>query len=511
MTSKVLKGPLHAAKAFLLGSLVVATLLLMGLLSALGSPLSFWTVIALFGALLVLVGLKEPRFVPRLTMFVLFMPWPPQVRLAGFFGGVGFYVFDLLMPLALFFALRAKPRMARARFALPFLCVGIFGLAVGLIRGASVDAAVRDFRPVLYFFIALLIGGLSYRGAAQRKWILGILGFVLWYSVVGILVSTATSQSLVGGTISSPRTGVAGFDVSGIVSRFQIQSTPLALLVLCVCLCLPLTGASMDHRSARATVLLAVPSAIVVFFSYSRNSLLAVGVAVAATLIFSPRRLKLALKMPLYVLSLLLIAFPIQWMDSTWYQSGLEEVNAYGDRVLEGLSENSLRKDAGVELRRLENRYAMETFRANPIIGLGLGTKYRPVLPAFYEVFPEGIGPTYAHNLYAWYLAKTGLVGLTSLLVALAVPLARSVRGPSRSIGINLAVAAAVIGILATNFVAPYMNALNGAVMIGLSLGFLSASGSPIGETPDPAQEGKEPPDRSPESRRLEGQASSSR
>lgn len=91
-------------------------------------------------------------------------------------------------------------------------------------------------------------------------------------------------------------------------------------------------------------------------------------------------------------------------------------------------------------------RVALDTWRANPVLGSGAGTYQREWLANR----PEPSQVVNAHNLYAETLAETGPAGLALLLAALALPLLAAFR--ARRLPLVSAAAAAYVAFLAHVF-----------------------------------------------------------
>lgn len=468
-----------AAAGAISGLAIIGALLAGGMATILGMPLSMMAVALAAVLVLVVIGLQKPWLLPGATLFSIMMPWPYSVPLAKFVFGIAIYVFDLLLPLAFLTALRARDTRTTVPPALlAYLTVMIAAAGVGLAHTAPLGTVLRELRPPIYLFMGFSLGWLLVT-ARHRSLVPRVVGTVLWVSVLGILISAVTGLDLVGGTVSSPLTGVAGFNSNG-PNRFQIQSTPLALMVLSICICLLITAPKMKRRSLLGVLALGVPAFGVVFFSFARHSLLAVGVALIVALAVTPRRSRLLISIPTLVLVGILVIVPLAATGTFSSETATRQIDAFTERVIQGLSRSAFQKDLGIELRRLETKYALETFRRNPVMGLGLGTNYRPTLPEVFDVFPDGIGETYIHNAYLWYLAKTGLVGTAAFGAAVLGPLAAAFRKARRSglpdAGVDIALGSAVLGFLAANAVAPYLWDFPGALMVGGIVGFLAHS-----------------------------------
>lgn len=98
--------------------------------------------------------------------------------------------------------------------------------------------------------------------------------------------------------------------------------------------------------------------------------------------------------------------------------------HGFGQQFRELFIAQSYASDPSVVWRLAELRYAFQAFAQSPLVGLGLGSRYRPVYA------PESVGAFsqtadlsyYVHNFYAWLLVDLGLIGLIAFLWFLSQP-----------------------------------------------------------------------------------------
>lgn len=440
---------------------------LLGLAIVLGGQ--FAIIAALCAAIpALLIALHSDRSLLALFFIAALLPMPPGTPLSINTLSVTIYLTDFLLVAALaacslrLAAFRPLPRPA-AIYGAVMVCAAVLGAT----HPASFDRLATEVRSVAYLITAFILG-YGLRRRQDQRLALYVAVIILWYSAATVLASALLNITLVTGRVEPISYGA-------VETRFLIPSTTLSLLVLAVCLCLPIALPKLPNM--RLVILAATPAFIVVFLSFSRNSLAAIAVALFTTVSFARYRKRLLILIPALSLAGAVMVALLQSVGG----SGdfiARQLDAYSDRVFEGLSQSAVASDPGITFRRLENRYAMSSFLQRPVLGSGLGTYYRPYLPI--EPFTDPTtGPAYVHNLFLWYLAKSGVIGLLSFLILVLTPLWRTcwvAHGSGvPSDGAQLAVASAVLGIIVVNFVAPLLYAPGDAALIGLLIGHLYA------------------------------------
>ncbi len=79
--------------------------------------------------------------------------------------------------------------------------------------------------------------------------------------------------------------------------------------------------------------------------------------------------------------------------------------------------------DSSLRWRDFENQYAMSNFISHPLIGIGLGSRYRPWVPS--RDWSNYDGRRYIHSGIFWLLLRTGSLGFVSMVWLMLVYVAR--------------------------------------------------------------------------------------
>jgi hypothetical protein len=148
--------------------------------------------------------------------------------------------------------------------------------------------------------------------------------------------------------------------------------------------------------------------------------------------------------------------------------------NAASDR-LESLFESKTfgNRHSSLRWRDFEYRYALSRIVAHPLLGLGLGSRYRPLTSKDHEGFD---GRTFIHNGHMYVLLKSGIVAYIGLLWFMLSVVARGLRywrqvpDPYMR-GIVLAFALTFMGVLIVSIVEPYLMQLPWTPLLGIIAG----------------------------------------
>lgn len=428
----------------------------------------------LIGLIVVALGaisvfLVRPSWLIYATVVLTIVTVPAQIPM--FFGVAGFtvYLYEVMLVAAFLAVLTKKPSLAACVFRRVVVLASVlitFSL-VGLARGHEIVRVVGDVRPLIYLLLAYFIGS-KISGTPVMGRVVSLLTPTLYFSAgISILAS-------VSGLAVSGRGDVLGGIATGENAvRLLTPATYPATAVLCGIACLLIAG----RIRARSSLTLAIPALIIVFLSFSRNSLIAVAVASLFGLlaIGVMRSVPAMVRISLFIVaaagSLILLATVMRGTAiGDWLSTQLW---AYNDRVFGGISEGGIRADSSAQYRLVqENPYLLEGIADSPIIGHGFGYPYKPLLTG--RVYFSGSEALryYAHNFYLWLPVKSGIIGLLAFAYAVLSPVVSTIRSASSS---ALASGAAAAGLLASSVVAPMPLANNTAVLLGSLVGVCAA------------------------------------
>jgi O-antigen ligase len=398
------------------------------------------------------------------------------VRLALPVGPVAVSPGDIALPLA---GVALMPYAARAPWARTIIgaLVSLIALYafVGLLAGPDLGWVARDLRPYVYLLMGALVGlGLGTR-PDQWSWCFDALTAYLVVVAGLVVASQVTPQELVGVGNAELYYGASSLDYVELESRrAQIETNALAQFAMCGVLGLWLAGGTLQRIVSRRSVyLLAGASTLVVFLSFSRNSVISVAVVVAVAPFVGLFMGGLNRWLRAVTLAtggvIATIALALAFSHLGWFQG---QIGTFTERVIAGVSSESLTRDNSARWRVTENEFAVAAIKEAPVLGSGAGVFYRPGLVV--EPFEDASGRLYVHNYPLWVLVKVGVIGFAIVAFLMILALRRLLRR-SESGRIPPEVRAFLglgfVGILAASLVAPYLGEPDFAAVAGLVLG----------------------------------------
>jgi O-antigen ligase len=239
---------------------------------------------------------------------------------------------------------------------------------------------------------------------------------------------------------------------------------------------------ALDPRRQRSMICLAGWGllGIGVVLTFNRNFWVGAGVAVLLLVLQARGAARRRFASWLLIVGVLaaLLLVPILSQPET---RAARFVAATADRLFSlvtGSTFDASNRASTLRWRDFEYRYGIPAVLERPLLGTGLGARYRPfVLGIDWEGYD---GRTYLHNAHLWILVKLGLLGYLSMLWLLGAFLARGFRSwraatdpllQGAALGFSLTVLAATIG----SIVNPMLMQWHWTTIIGLAIGASTA------------------------------------
>lgn len=451
-----------------------ACALVIALMLALGPAFAAGIVAAGFAAVALVarpVWSIYAAIIVGLTAFPSFIPYSIQL------GSTTLFLFEPFLFIAAIWAIYTHPAPSVAR-SRAWLLAGLLGCAsvAGVFSQHPLIEIVGDGRGLLTVLLAFVVVSRLF-GTPYAATGIKVLLLSLWVSLAVIMLSMVFKFKLAGRTEAAAlflNSSGAGTSES---TRFLTAASEISVLVLCASIALVLAGRSTVRQAAPFLV----PSLLMTFLSFSRNSFLAVGLAVVFAIILARTVKPLAVTVKVAAFA----AIPILIFTLANASFGVPggafvtaQIDAFMSRVVGGLDTSTLSDDTSAIARMNEDAYLMKAIGESPVVGHGFGFAYRPPVGSP-GTFAATKGQYYGHNFYLWLMTKTGILGLGAFFFIAITPVLVCLRRRSNE---ALALASASAGLLLSIAFAPFPNDVSngGSLAVGILLGALVAATTKI-------------------------------
>jgi hypothetical protein len=414
-------------------ALAVVVGLTLGSLSLMLSPV--FVLVALAGAGGAILVLKRPELfllgilvfsstiieeanVPTLNLFVLNLYITEAFLIAGFV---------LIIARAL-----AERNFKLIRTPLDGLLIGFLVIAMlttlrGIFSGVEMSVAISEIRIVTYYATFFVVTNLVRDESQLKLLIYGMFGLALVVASAMFLQFTLgdSIQILPGRVEHLVTTGAVYDEVTRIVSVGE-GLVLVAFITMMTIVCF-----SKFTFRAGLGFLLAGWVGMAVIITFNRNFWIAVILAMFALFWILPRHQRsqmigwwIGAAVMVVIVLLSVFALPGGERAQTL-------VTASADRMFSLADGANYESDAStLRWRNFEYEYAVPTILENPLIGIGLGARYRPTLDGVDGY--EFNGQHYIHNAHLWILMKTGVPGYAFFMALGLVFVGRGLRYWSR-------------------------------------------------------------------------------
>jgi hypothetical protein len=361
-----------------------------------------------FALLAILVGTSSvfaERHMPRLSIGIGHL-YPTDVLLAG-----------LLLSVVLRALLDRRVRLVRTPLDVPMLgFVGWAALSTVLaVASAQVDRsmAVTEGRYLGYFLLFFAVTQLVRDRRALDRLVIGMA--VLAAGVTLMMVwQYFQDQPFAAGRVEHLVTGGQQY---ADITRMRLPGEPLLVTAFLAAAAALLSDRVGSARMGRLLACALFASGLVLTFD--RSVWAGVGLALLLLLYLLGRGRRLLGLLPPLAIAAAVIVLVIQFAPKSTVG---RVATAALERVRTLVTAEALASEQDTwQWRRFEYRHAVPQVFAHPLLGLGLGARYRPYVPGVdWEVEGpdaadaqrEGYdGRAYLHNGHLWLLLKTGIPG----------------------------------------------------------------------------------------------------
>lgn len=421
----------------------------------------------------IVIFIRAPWVFVPVTVLLAYTAFPAAIPRSVGVGGLSAYLYEITLVASLVFALARRPprRRTDALGAIVLLVTAISAL-LGYVAGNPLNPAMNDARGLVIVGLSIIIAGRVF-GHPEAAKTVRVFKWVLWFSAA-MVTAGQFGLPLHGASEDAGLSFAGGGDraLSG-AERFLTSATHASLATVCIAIALIIT----NRARLRTVAPWLVPALVVVFFSFSRNSILAIAVAVVFALVSSQQFRSFVTAGATFVGGGLIIwaVYALATASSADGPLGwlAVQINAYANRVVEGIDPSVISVDTSAQYRNKESELLVASWQQAPIFGHGMGYAYRIPVGAP-DSFTATSGIYYAHNFYLWLAVKAGLIGVAIIVTVFVIPLLRRMgEAPSAVAGS----AAALAGLLVGSWVAPFPLGFESAssMLMGALLGVTAA------------------------------------
>ncbi|RJQ47067.1 MAG: O-antigen ligase domain-containing protein [Gaiellales bacterium] len=206
----------------------------------------------------------------------------------------------------------------------------------------------------------------------------------------------------------------------------------------------------------------------VILLEFNRSYVIPILGLMVVAMLLNQRGVRLKLAGLLGMIGVGLVLFSIATGTTGSYVDAISErySSAFAEETFTSLSLSS---------RNVENDYAWQSIRREPVFGIGIAELYRPPIPGMLDNLRW-----YIHNAYLWYWVYFGFIGLAALLIAVAVAVVRGffswrqVSDPFLQAGL-LALVFTLLTLSAASFYAPRFYEYGTVPVIAVTIGMIEA------------------------------------
>ncbi|WP_240629796.1 O-antigen ligase family protein [Mycobacterium colombiense] len=410
----------------------------------------------------VVVYWVKPEGMVAVTLFGAFAALPEGLHVGKVIGPVTIYAYHVAAVLAICYLIPAvRPRAHD--FLLPGLLVltVVWSTITGFETGHADLVVMRESTTMIEMAIGFVLALFVVYGG-HVKFSIRVIIVILWFSAGMAIVSSLFAIRLAGRAES-----LEGATGAGQAVRIILSTQTPATAILSALVAAPIVG------RVRPAMYFALgpPALSISLLSFSRNTLISMGVAAGVALVGSLSWAAVRRTITTATVGLAMIAvtvpgslFLLQRSKTGAWLS--DQYAAFNQRVLGGVTSSALAVDDSALERLREINLLKETIAQAPVFGHGLGYVYQP--PTGDDEFHLYLYPAYSHNFYLWWLAKAGAVGMAVFAIFALTPVILALRCAPAAAKISAAVAA---GLLAISAVWPLPEMPMDALGLGLALG----------------------------------------
>ena len=448
----------------------------------------FWAVVAIlgticFGSYVRSIGLTEALLIGLIFITNSALSDPDYLPRFSFMGG-NFFFCDFYIVVACGLAMIASTPFGGvlAGYKNHFIAVGaavLIATLIGLSRGADAHYVLRELHPLIYYPISVMMASRVLKNTDAAVRLFKAITNIVLISCVATIWQLALVNRFRFMTYAG---SVFGLSEGEMFNAHQIRPPSQWLFLAFFLSAVASYPLWKKHRVLVCGVMALV--SVCIFVGYSRTLLISVGGGlIVLGMIKKPRPLSFLWSA---TKGAAIIAAALALLSVTLKHAAPAYWEAFKGRIMGSLTANVVDSDQPwiVGSRYYELEMALEHIKEHPIIGLGIGTRYREILPfelTEAEVVENPDDAThFIHNAYIYVWMKWGLFGLLAVAWTIRRFLIRSWSLAKTGGGWTIAGQAVIVcfaGLAIANTVAPGFIASPAApTLVGLMVAFVESS-----------------------------------
>ncbi len=399
----------------------------LGAVSLVLSPL--WTMVGIAGIVIVLVAIKWPELSILAVIAALCTILPDEQMPVINLGPGRLYVTEpivlgLYAVVVVRWLVDRSFRLVRTPLDLPLILFYIWAIGSTIIaivnKTVEPAAYIPEIRVVSYYLLFFLMTNLI-REKGQLETL--IKGFFFLATVVAAAMiyqyTLGTSVAFLSGRVEVLETaGTVSRDVTRITDTSGEGIITLAFILKSVLL---MTKSIKVKRIPSLVQWALFGVAMVMSFNRTHWAVSAMIILATVLIVRGEMRQRLLKWILIFVYLLPLAAIPLMVMPNTKAGKLASATIARVDTLVSPESYEAGSTTSTIRWRDFEYQYGFQQIQKNPVLGLGLGAEYRPMVFGIDDEYFDGRG--YTHNAHLWLAVKTGLAGflLFMWLMVLAI------------------------------------------------------------------------------------------
>lgn len=368
------------------------------------------------GALLLVISIRNPEIgILAIIAIIASIIFEDSLPLISIPGG-SFHITDvILLTLLAIIPIRALTarnfQVRRTPLDLPlmlFILAALISAGISIINyGLDFNFIIRGLRPIIYYILYFPITNLVREKRQIRFLFGGLFGIATFVSLVMIV------QAVVGESIRLMPGRIEAAAISNQVfwaaSRILPPGRELIFVMFISAVCTSVFINKPFFKSGYFFLPPIIGGGIILTYHRQYWICIIISLSIFMLLISEKRKRKVFVWLLMIVIFVGLVILPLRSVSKTMRVY----VDSIAARFHSLFTVDKTFRTRSIEWRRIENKYAWQSIRQHPLLGIGLRNNYRPNLPGMSAdpYWTKQFQSSYIHNGFLFVLIDMGLLG----------------------------------------------------------------------------------------------------